>query len=1034
MGAFGEYELLSVLARGGMGVVYRARQRAAGREVALKMIASPYLAGETHVRRFRAEAEAVAGLEHPCIVPLYDVGEVDGQLFFTMRLMEGGTLADLMQRMPRQPDGALLAKVARGMQHAHERGVLHRDLKPANILLDAAGEPGVADFGLALRADAGTRLTMSGAAMGTPDYMAPEQASGNSSHATTAADIYSLGAMLYEWLTGRPPFASPTPLETMRRAVEEEPPRPSSIHARVNRDLETIALRCLEKDPARRYATVAALAEELERYQRGEPIHARPVGTVERLVRWSRRRPALAALVALAVFVPAAAAYFFAAYQEREQSSVRMKVRAAQERYAADIFHASRALETGRPGLAEPLLAGCDPALRGFEWGYLRGLLKGNDVRVLASPETNGRIAKYVRFHPVDHRVAVGDSAGAVTLCEVNGAGLPLRWQAHGGGVDLLAFSRDGQHLATVCAAESLTRFWAVPPVGAGEPPRLLRELHGPVVHVQFSPRGDVICVGMESQEVDPVKRLRTLDIYAGVHDAQPLRLPVSAQLGWFSPDGLRLYAHEIVSMNETPCHAFDTTTWQPVLTGEGHPVAFKFFGQGGTVSFSEDGRRMANLLHAASVFCQYTSPLLSGMEDLPCWLAPAPLPSQRPYCVKFLPPRQPSSEWQDVSPSDGLELLGIGTGHGAVHFLRTDNWLEAFALKGHTAPVNVLDFSSDGRWMVTCSLDQSARLWHPHRPKIPPLRIEDQTNLPALLCLTDGGRSVAGVWDVERSAGGLLKGRIKIRNIATGETIYTGPAVTESNIQHGFEYLISVKGAGTNVLIPAGIQADNHFTASVARDPDAAAKLERFFTWHAGQIKQGAVSIATRPDGRVVAVGQKDRSIHMVDAVSFAALAYLPPHGMPCRLTWSADGQWLSAADNEGNVDIWRHDGDWNWQRRIVAGGETHGAAFSPDGKWFAIGGGKAPSAGLLVELGTGSTTELSGPPVEACAFSPDSLRLAAGTGKKVSLWQLPLGRFLCELHGDAGGGGHLVVFCDDGRAIAQLNDAGFHFWRTPR
>ncbi len=1020
-GAFGEYDLLSVIARGGMGVVYLARQRAAGRMVALKMIAAPHLAGEVVGRRFRAEAEAVAGLEHAHIVPLYDAGEVDGQLFFTMRLMEGGTLTEAMQRAPRRPDAALFSKVARAIHYAHERGVLHRDLKPANILLDAAGEPGVADFGLALRADAGTRLTMSGAAMGTPDYMAPEQASGKSSHATTAADIYSLGAMLYEWLAGQPPFASPTPLETMRRALSEEAPRPSSIHPQVDRDLETIALRCLEKDPARRYASAAALADDLDRQQRGEPIHARPVGTLERLVKWTRRRPALAALLALALIVPAGAAYFIAVYRAREENTARLAERSAQERYAADIFHASRALETGRPGLAVPLLEGCDPALRGFEWNYLRGRLAGDDVRVLASPVLDGRTATFARFHPLDHRVAVADRAGVVTLGEVHGAAPPLRWQAHGGQIDLLAFSSDGAVLASVCLAETLTKFWTVPASGGAVPLRPLRELHGPVVHVQFSPRGNFISVGMEPQTGDPAQRPRTLDIYAGVYDSQPRRLPVSAQLGWFSPDGARLYAHEIVSMDTTPCQVFDTTTWGPVLTSDGRPQAFKFFGQGGSVSFSADGKRMANLLHAADVFAQYTSPLLPGMEDLPCWLAPAPLPSQRPKCVKFLPPRQPSPQWRDVSPADDVEFLAIATDHGATHFLRTDNWLEAFALKGHTAPVTVLDFSSDGRWMVTCSSDHSARLWHPHRQRTPPVRME---GFPTRMFLTDGGRSIGGVWE----------GAIQIKDIATGDTIHTGPTLRAA---HSFEFFYSRKGSVAGTMNITGVLQANHFTARVAREPDVAARMDRFFTWQTAQMRQdsGILSLRTSPDGRTVAVSRANGSICLMDADSLEARETITTRGtVPCRLSWSDDGQWLTAADNDGQLEIWRRQesGPWQWQRKLDAAGLTGGVAISPDGQWLAIAGGKAPAAGLLVELATGALTELRGAPIVECAFSADSRRLATAADKKVALWQVPSGRFLCELHGEAGGGVGFLAFCDDGRALIHTSDPGFHIWRA--
>ncbi len=314
---FGDYELLGEVAHGGMGVVYKARQVSLNRLVALKMIHGGKFAGDADLKRFQAEAEAVASLDQANIVPIYEVGEHMGQQYLCMKFVEGGSLADWLSRRhesrreTEKQAARLLATTARAIHYAHQHSILHRDLKPANILIDAAGRPYITDFGLARNLKGTSELTLSGAVMGTPAYMAPEQAAGEARKVGTAADVYSLGAILYQMLTGRPPFQAATALEMLRKVTDEEPARPGTIHPNTDRDLETICLKCLQKDPQRRYGSAEALADDLDRWLRREPILARPVGVMERTWKWARRRPALAAWVVFAQLLILAGAIGF---------------------------------------------------------------------------------------------------------------------------------------------------------------------------------------------------------------------------------------------------------------------------------------------------------------------------------------------------------------------------------------------------------------------------------------------------------------------------------------------------------------------------------------------------------------------------------------------------------------------------------------------------------------------------------------------------------------------------------------------------
>src|SRR6266550_3752870 len=305
---FGDYELLEQIGRGGQGVVFRARQKSLNRIVALKVIGLGNWATEAHLKRFRLEAEAAARLEHPGIVPIHDVGERDGSCYFSMKFVEGGQLDEVVRRTPISTRQAaeLIARVARTVHFAHEHGILHRDIKPGNILLDAKGEPHLTDFGLARLVESESTVTRTMEVLGTPSYMAPEQAVGNNAAISSATDVYGLGAVLYQLLTSHPPFAGGTTYETIKLVLDTEPRQPRLWNRKIDRDLATICLKCLDKDPQRRYSSALALAEDLERWLRREPIGARRTGFVTRGKKWLQRNPTTAvAVVSLAGLVAA---------------------------------------------------------------------------------------------------------------------------------------------------------------------------------------------------------------------------------------------------------------------------------------------------------------------------------------------------------------------------------------------------------------------------------------------------------------------------------------------------------------------------------------------------------------------------------------------------------------------------------------------------------------------------------------------------------------------------------------------------------
>lgn len=506
---FGDYELLEEIGRGSMGIVYKARQRSVNRLVALKMILSGQMASVADVHRFKREAEAAANLDHPNIVPIYEVGEHDGQHYFTMKLIEGGSLAQHVTDFMGDPHVAahLVARVARAVHHAHQRQILHRDLKPGNVLLDREGQPHLTDFSLAKSITTDSGLTQLGAVVGTPSYMAPEQAAAKTG-LTTAVDVYAIGAILYELLTGRPPFRGQTPLDTVLEVLEKEPVPPRQLNPKMDRDLGTICLKCLHKEPERRYGSAEALAEDLERWLHREPIQARPVSMAERLWYWCRRNRAVAALTAavgLLVVVLALGSSITALYLNatlRESESHRKQAERAEREMREKLREAYLAQAragrwSGRPGrrfdslnaLAEAAKIRPDLDLRNeaIACTALTDLRVGNLWKVPSDTTV-------VAFDPTFDRYARGDEQGNISVRRVANDQETMNLPGTGIPTAALRFSPNVQFLAAKYGKtnQGLLHVWDLQ---QKEPiPTVTQEVHH--YALDFSPDSRLIALG----------------------------------------------------------------------------------------------------------------------------------------------------------------------------------------------------------------------------------------------------------------------------------------------------------------------------------------------------------------------------------------------------------------------------------------------------------------------------------------------------------------------------------------------------------
>jgi WD40 repeat protein len=976
------YEVLAELGRGGMGVVYKARQRRLDRVVALKMIRAGQGADGPGRKRFDGEARAVARLQHPNIVQIYEVGEADGQPFLALEFVEGQSLAQRLDGTPwpaRQ--AASLAEVlARAMHHAHARGVIHRDLKPSNVLLEGPPEappercvPKVTDFGLARTLDTAGE-TGTGAVLGTPSYMAPEQAEGHKG-VGPAADVYGLGAILYELLTGRPPFQADAPLQTLRQVVGAEPLRPRLLNPVVPRDLETVCLKCLHKGPKKRYASALDLAEDLRRFLAGEPVAARPAGALERGGRWARRRPALALLLAVLLLAPPAAVVALAEHNRQLREALGRAERGERavrgHLYVADMRLAWQAWQTGDMARFHELLARCEPApgappaadLRGFEWYYLRGLSESPAGELVLRAHSGG--ACCVRYSPDGSLLASGGRGGRVRLWDARTGREMRTLEGHEGDVNMVAFSPDGARLASA-GDDRTARVWDV---RTGQLLFALTGHPGVVYSVLFSTDGKLLITGGQGPGV------RLWDARTGRAAGSLPGDDVSSLA--LSPRGDRL---AIASRND-PLRFHDLagrTVSQP--RGPGHQ------GQIDELAFSPDGEALAS----------------AGRQDYRGRLWSVPAGAELAVLRGHL------NGVHGIAFSPDGRLVATASRDTTVRLWDRQGNQKAL-LRGHTDCVWSVAFAPDGTRLASASRDGTVRLWgHPER-----------LARGAAFCdlHTATGRPAAFSPDGRALAATCPGGAFRLLDVKTGRplAVVGGPADATDFV----------------AFAPDG----RHVATADARgevrtwDVESRRPVGRFAA-HQGR----ATALAFSPDGRLLASGGADLTAGLWDWGSGRLLARLVGHEGTVRgLAFRPDGRVLATVSSDATVRLW--DVPSGRPRATLRGhaAGVWGVAFSPEGRVLVTAGEDRTIKRW--DADTGAVLDTHGDllaHIRCVAFSPDGRTLVSGGADgTVKFWQGSTCQELLTLPTTDGNELTWAAFSPDGRTLAIARGA-LYLWHA--